>query len=37
MPVVRQRVTASVSEHVGMHLEGKPRFDACPLDHASER
>ena len=36
VPVVRQRVTASVPEHVGMGLEAKPSFSACSLNHAGE-
>jgi len=36
VPVVRQRVTASVSEHVGMGLEAKSSFSACSLNHAGK-
>jgi hypothetical protein len=36
VPVVRQRVTASVPEHVWMSLEAKPSFSACALNHAGK-
>ena len=36
VPLVGERVAACVPEHVRVCLEGKLRFDPCPLDHAGK-
>ena len=36
VPLVGERISTGVPEHVGVRLEGKLRLDPCPLDRAGE-